>query len=142
MNAKEYLLQIHQYDVKIRQRKQQIAELESVLYGLKGGSLGERVNMSAKSEAAFVASVEKLQALKSELSTLVNNYVDKKNLIVSQIQRLENELYMELLYKKYVEYKRLELIAVEMHYSFIHVRRMHGWALKNFGKKFLKDDTQ
>ena len=142
MNPKTYLLQIQKLTSKINQRKQQIAELKSTLYGLKGGSLGEKVSGGAKSEAAFVASVERLQAMEEELSTFVIEYVEKKNLIISQIQSMENKNYLNLLYKRYVEGKRLNVVADEMCYSFIHIRRMHGWALKNFGKKFLKDDTQ
>lgn len=73
---------------------------------------------------------------------MVDNYVDKKNKIIGEIQTLENENYMNLLYKRYVEGKRLEVIAVEMNYNYGHTKKMHGWALLEFGEKFLKDATQ
>jgi len=141
MNPKTYLMQIQKLNTKINQRKQQIVELKSTIYGLKGGSLGEKVSGGAKSEATFVASVERLQAMEKELSAFVIEYVEKKDLIISQIQSMENKNYLNLLYKRYVEGKRLELIAVEMNYSYSHIKKIHGWALVAFKKKFLLKET-
>ena len=138
MSPKEYLLQVQTMDEKIRQRQQQLSELKATMYGLKGSSIGEKVQSSTVGDAAFVHSIERMEAIEREISTLVANYVEKKNLIISQIQRLGNRNYMDLLYKRYVEYKRLKLIAVEMHYSFVYIRRMHGWALLAFNRIILE----
>lgn len=138
MTPKEYLLQVQTMDTKIHQRQQQLSELKATMYGLKGSSIGEKVQSSATGDAAFVHSIERMEAIEREISTLVANYVEKKNLIISQIQRLGNQNYVDLLYKRYVEYKRLELIAVEMHYSFLYIRHMHGLALLEFNRVILQ----
>lgn len=139
MNPKTYLLQIQKLEIKIRQLKRERDEIASVI-GLSGSSLdGERVSRSAKNEAPFVRLVEKINEIENKLSTLLNNYVDKKNEIISQIHAMENENYMNLLYKKYVEGKRLNVIADEMGYSYRQVNRIHGYALLKFGNAFLKD---
>lgn len=44
---------------------------------------------------------------------------------------------MNILYKRYVEYKRLKTIADEMNYTYEYIRSMHGWALEEFSKKIL-----
>ena len=142
MTPKEYLAQIGDLNAKINQRLAERDELKSMMYQLGGGGSSERVQTSAKNEAPFVRLVERLETLENEISSLVDNYVDKKTTIIEQIQSMENKNYMNLLYKRYVEGKRLELIAVEMNYSYLYTRQMHGKALLDFGKKFLKDVTQ
>ncbi len=52
-----------------------------------------------------------------------------------------NPLFVELLHKRYVEFKGLELIAIEMNYTYNHIRHMHGRALENLVKKY-KESTQ
>jgi len=139
MTPKEYLLQIQKLDTKIKQRQQQLDELTATMYGLSGGSLGERVSTSAKNEAAFVNLVEKKDALEFFITALTIEFMDKKNRIIGEIQAMENTQYMNLLYKRYVERKTLEVIAVEMNYSYRHANRVHGLALIEFGKQFLND---
>ena len=142
MTPKEYLSQIGDLNAKINQRLAERDELKAMMYQLGGGGSSERVQTSAKNEAPFVRLIERLEALENEISSLVDNYVDKKNFIISQIQGVENENYMNLLHKRYVEGKRLEVIAVEMNYSYFRIKHLHGYALKAFGDKFLKVDTQ
>ena len=145
MTPKEYLSQIMRLDGRIRRRMEQKEELES-LCGLSGSSLGERVQTSAKAEASFVRMVEKCEAMAEEINRLIDRYVDTKNNIIGQIEAMPDELYARVLCKRYVEAKRLEQIALEMNYSYIHVRRLHGMALQAFGRQFSdslrKDDTQ
>ena len=50
----------------------------------------------------------------------------------SEIQSLDSPVYIDILYKRYVEYKTLEEIAVEMSYSYRQVLRLHGLALQDF----------
>ena len=142
MIPKEYLSQIQKLDAKIKQRQQQLDELTATMYGLSGGSLGEKVSKSAKNEAAFVNLVEKKDALEFFITALTIEFMDKKNRIIGEIQSMENTQYMNLLYKRYVEGKRLELIACEMNYNYGHIKKMHGLALLAFDKQFLKDATQ
>ena len=78
---------------------------------------------------------------------MIDRFVDLKNKIISEIQGLSNPVYIQILYKKYVEAKRLEVIAVEMSYSYDHIKHAHGRALQEFGRKYQdlinpKDDTQ
>ena len=67
---------------------------------------------------------------------------DLKHKIINEIQGLGNILHIDILFKKYVQYKSLELIAVETGYSYDYVKHAHGYVLENFYNKFLKDNTQ
>lgn len=143
MTPKEYLSQIRRLDLMIRQRIEQKAELEQ-LNGLSGQGIGEKVQSSPKGEAAFVRMVEKIDAINEEVNALIDRYVDLKNTIIKQIQALRDSRYAEILFKRYVEGKRLETISIEMGYSYHRIRHIHGYALKVFGAQFsdcLKIDT-
>lgn len=143
MTPKEYLSQIKRLDMMIMQRIEQRAELEQ-LNGLSGQGIGEKVQSSPKGEAAFVRMVEKIDAINNEVNALINRYIDLKRKIIGQIQAMKNDQYIQVLYKKYVEGKRLEAISVEMNYSYHRLKHIHGYALKAFGDQFsdyLKIDT-
>jgi len=45
-----------------------------------------------------------------------------------------NTKYLQVLYKRYVEYKSFEQIAVEMGYTYDYIRKIHIKALRNFEK--------
>lgn len=69
--------------------------------------------------------------LKLILSQGVYPLIDKHK-IINQIQSLKNSKYIEILYKHYVEFKRLEVVAVEMNFTYQYVVELHGYALKDF----------
>ena len=143
MTPKEYLSQIKRLDVLIQQRLEQKEELRQ-LCGLAGNTIGEKVQTSPKGEAAFVRIIEKIEAIEEELNGLIDNFVDTKRLIIEQIQAMPDIRYSQVLFKRYVEGKRLEGIAVDMNYSYNRMRHIHGYALKAFGEQFsdcLKIDT-
>lgn len=144
MTPKEYLMQIHRLNVLITQR---ISERDALRrsVGLCGVDYtGGRVQASGSGDAPFVRAIEKTMQLEEEIDTLVDTYVDLKNRIIGEIQTVPNLMYMQILYKRYVEYKRLEVIAVEMNYSYDTIKHAHGRALQAFGRvcPALKDDTQ
>lgn len=144
MTPKEYLLQIHRLNVLITQR---IAERDALRHsaGLCGvDHSGQRVQSSGSNEAPFVRTLEKIMQLEDEIDTLIDTYIDLKNRIIGEIQTVPNLMYMQILYKRYVEYKRLEVLAVEMNYSYDVIRHAHGKALQEFEKLVMKNhvDTQ
>lgn len=86
--------------------------------------------------------VTKLIDLEREIDGLVNNYIDKRKKIISQIDDMEDANMYHVLSERYVARKELSVIAVEMGYSFKQVCRIHGNALAEFervyGSEYLK----
>lgn len=76
----------------------------------------------------------KIEEMEEKLDKLIDEFVDKKNLIISQIDKIENETYYEILFARYIEKKTFEKIADEMTYSWRQVIRLHGRALQEFEK--------
>lgn len=127
-------------DIVIKQRQQQLKELT---VAINNGALGnaicatEKVQTSQQSEANFTKMLTKIDELKEKIEQSIIDYTEKKNEIIGQIQQLEKRQYIDLLYKKYVEYKNLDTVSYEINYSYQWVKKLHSKALKAFELKFL-----
>lgn len=133
MKAKEYLQQLQQLDTVINQKIKEVQDLR-----LKSQSIGgidyskDRVQTSPSGDAPFVKLIGRIIDLEAEINAEIDAFVDEKHKIINQIQGLKNADYISLLYKRYVEYKKFETIAVEMNFTYQYVLNMHGYALKEF----------
>lgn len=140
MNAKRYLQRIEKYGCCIEQKKQQLKELSEKMLSVSAINAGEKVSGGGMFD--FSGNVLRKIELENEINADIVRFERLKNDIVDQIQSMDNAVYINLLYKRYVECKRLEVIAVEMNYSYAYIKHTHGYALQNFYDKFLKDNTQ
>ena len=139
MDAKEYLQQLRQLDNYIRQNREILGELRQMASGIDSIDYSkQRVKTGAPARSPAEDTAMKLHEISYTLRKEIAEYADLKRLIVGQIRNLESEVYSRVLYKRYVEYKPLETIAGEMGYSYTHLRHLHGWALKEFEKKYLE----
>lgn len=133
MKAKEYLQQLQRLDTVINQKIKELGDLR-----LKSQSVGsidyskERVQTSPSGDAPFVKLIGRIIDLEAEINAEIDAFVDDKHKIINQIQSLKNSKYIEILYKHYVEFKRLEVVAVEMNFTYQYVVELHGYALKDF----------
>lgn len=138
VSAKEYLKQLQKLDVMIKQRQQERDALRAML-----GSIGsfdyskDRVQTSPSGDAQYAKTIERIADIEEDIERLIEKFVHKMNEIISQIQKLENNKHVDILYKRYVELKELKVIANEMKYTYQYVLLLHGNALKEFSKKFL-----
>lgn len=139
MKAKEYLRHLQRLDTMINQKIKELNDLRMISQSTGGMDYSkERVQSSPTGDAPFVQSVLRIAELEKEINAEIDRFVDEKHTIINQIQALQNPRYIDILYKRYIEYKSLEQICVEMKFSYDHIRHLHGDALKEFGEKFLK----
>lgn len=139
MRAKEYLMQVREADEKLNRRLRQRDELAMMVYGIsavrydkdrvKGGNIPGDDNR-----------LDKLMDLDNELIAEAKELAELKKRITEEIERVDNPLYAEILFRRYVQKKSLDRIAKELNYSYAYVRHQHGAALKFFEKT--QDSTQ
>lgn len=132
MKAKEYLQQLKRLDTLINQKMQELGELRSMSTVGSIDYSKERVQSSPSQDAPFVRIIHKIIELEEEINAEIDKFVDEKHLIINQIQALNDPKHIELLYKRYVEFKRFEAVAVEMNYTYQYIVELHGYALKEF----------
>lgn len=137
MKAKEYLQQLQRLDSLINQRIKELCDLRVMLTNIGSFDYSkDRVQTSSSGDAQFVKTIGKIVELEEEINREINNFIDEKHKIINQIQTLQNPKHIDILYKHYVEFKRLEIVAIEMNYTYQYVVLLHGYALKEFSKKF------
>lgn len=130
MTPKEYLRQLRVFSIKIQQKKDELESLKAAAENVSASIDSERVQTSPKDR--MPDDVSRIVDLEAEIHKDILEHLILKNKIINEIQGLSNPVYIEILYKRYVEYKSLEEIAAEMRYSYEHTRRMHGYALSKF----------
>lgn len=132
MKAKEHLSNLRALKIKIDQKQEQLKELE-----LLRGNVGsfdysvERVQTSGTGNQVENDTI-KLLLLESEIKDDMIKFAFEKDKLIREIHTLRNAEHIKLLFKRYVEFKSLEKIAVEMNYTYQYIREMHGYALQDF----------
>ena len=129
-SPKEYLRQIRLFDICIKQKEAELAAMRSEIESMSAAVTGERVQTSVNDKMS--EKVSHIVDLEAQIIRDKESFLRMKDRIINEIQGLDNSVYVDILYKRYVEYKQLEEIAVEMNYSYRQVLRLHGFALQEF----------
>ena len=127
---KEYLRQLKTASIKIEQKEDELERLKAAAESISANNESERVQTTPRDRIS--EDVARIADLKEEINRDIGELLILRNKIINEIQSLDNPVYIDILYKRYVEYKTLEEIAVEMSYTYVHTRRLHGLALQAF----------
>ena len=126
MTAKEYLSQYRWLNAKIDSEIEQarrMRELATAISPSSGfGSPGDISDKVGKTVAKLVDAEE-------EINRDIERIVELKKDIEKVISKVNDETCRRLLILRYLDCKTFEKIAVEMHYSYRQICRLHGTAL-------------
>lgn len=136
MTAQEYLQQIKMLDTRIKQKQEQYNRLVEKASNPGSIRYDKDIVQTSKTGDRLQKIIEQYVDLEKVIQEEQLNFEMMKHTIINQIQSLNDDRYMNVLFKRYVEYKSYELIAVEMSYSFDYVKELHRDALNFFSKKF------
>ena len=137
METKAYLQQISRLDRMIKNKMSELSQFRELTYGLSAISNEERVQTTLDPDK-FCSKIAKICEIEKKIDILIDEYIDKKQIIISQIDEMENETFYEILFSRYIEKKTFEKIADEMGYSWRQIHRVHSNALQDFEKKYGK----
>jgi len=135
MTAREYLSQINKLDKMIENKYAEILRLQAMSVSISVVTGSERVQTSMNHDKIDKAVVKLLSAVE-EYEKMLDQYIDKRNAITKMIDDIEDANYYDVLFRRYVEHKRLEVIAHEMNYDVRHIGRLHNQALEVFEKQY------
>lgn len=132
MTAKEYLEQIQKANNNINMKLEELESIRELLFkvtptqgdGTSGGNgsgdrMADRVVKKLNIEAEINAEIDKLVDLKMEARRKIEQLDDGE---------------MQVLYKRYFQFKKWEQIAFEMKYTRQGVCKIHGRGLQNLQK--------
>ncbi|MBQ1570072.1 MAG: hypothetical protein IIZ78_03015 [Clostridiales bacterium] len=139
MTAKEYLEQIESLSIRIDQMQNRLDCMRETAGGAAAIRYDkDRVQASVTVDAVernvlqLIEMEEKIFSEKVRLETI-------RNKITEQIQALDDDRYVKILYKRYVEGKKFYMIHEETDYDYDYVRVLHGEALGYFEMIYRKD---
>lgn len=129
MKAKQYLNRVRRIDKEIEallrlvQRTRESLETVTQNYDSDGAQ-------STKNPHKY----DRLVELESLVDAKIDEQISMKAEILNTIMQLEDRRQRLVLMEYYVEMKTWEQVAVDMNYSYMHITRIHGYALKAIQK--------
>ena len=135
VNTQRYLCQIKILDTKIKQKQEQYNQLYESAHSVGAVRYDREPVQTSKTNDAIERSIIRYLELEEEIKDETLNFQKTKHKIINEIQELDDDRFINLLYKKYVEYKPMNMIAEEMCYSYDYVKELHRNSLKAFEDK-------
>lgn len=135
VNIQRYLCQIKILDTKIKQKQEQYNQLYESAHSVGAVRYDKEPVQTSRTSDALEKSVIRYLKLEEEIKDEILNFQKTKHKIINEIQELDDDKFINVLYKKYVEYKPMNMIAEEMCYSYDYVKELHRNSLKAFEEK-------
>lgn len=132
MEAKRYLSQIRKLDKLIENKLHEAERWRQIATGTTQQTDIERVQSDGSKHKMEDAICRYLSA-EDEVNDAINFLVSLKQEIIHDIEQLSTNEY-DVLHKKYVQFKELYEIAVEVDKSYSWVKAVHGSGLANLQK--------
>lgn len=124
MDTREYLNQIQRFDKIIHNKHEELAQLKSLATGLNSFSYCERVQTSGSQDKVGDL-VAKIVDLETEIVDTTNEYMEKRTEVIRTIDSVTNPVLYDILFKRYVEGKALDIISDEVGYSYQRTKELH-----------------
>lgn len=141
-STEEYLNQVIKLSRTINNKMLELKQLEEIAYSLHSANCEQdKVQTSVKADK-IGDSIVKIEEAKERLSITINEYLQIKEKITHQIESLDNELYYEILFYRYIALKdnkqrySFEEISIKINNSYRNTTRLRRKALIEFERKF------
>ena len=132
MTAKQYLSRIRLLDIKISNKIQELKELRQKVDGLSSVTLVADRGQTSHEHDRISKDIGEILELEARIVRQMKELEILKHKIINEIGELKNPLFVKILFERYVKYKSLEAISVEINYSYRQTKRLHGYALLEF----------
>lgn len=128
MTVKEWLNRGIDLNSRIEDLKREAEKTRDLAVKVTGNIQEDKVQTSKRntSEERFV----KYASYTDEINKKIDELVEIKREIFSAINSVEDPILNRLLFLRYIEFEIWEQIAIDMHYSYRQICRLHGKALR------------
>lgn len=141
MTAKEYLKEIRKIDISIDQKQIEYETLKGNRTYVGGMDYSAEWVQTSPDGSGFTRISDRLADMQREINDEIDQWHDMRHERIGQIQQLSKVEYVDILFRKYVQYQSLETIAGDLDKSYYRICHLHGEALQEFEKSFLKDSN-
>lgn len=134
MTAKGYLNQVRLADRQINVKLEELSKLRQKIAQRSAQLQKDKVVSSGVVD--FTKTIDKIVDLEREIDSEIDALVELKRETRAKINTLNDKRYVIVLTEYYINGKTFEQISADNYWSDRHVRRLHRWALEEFGKIF------
>ena len=131
MTAKEYLNNVRTIDIQLKVKEHRLVKLRQDLYTLQSIDYskdrvdgGQGLDMGDK--------IAKIQEMEKKINAEWDELIFVRDQAEEKINQLPDMMYRAVLLERYINCKDWENIAVDLHYSWKSIFKLHGKALKSF----------
>ena len=135
MTAKNYLEQISLKNARINNLIKDKENMLQLLYSLSCASSDERVQSSPNLDRIGTI-YAKVDAKEREITERIDELVDFRSQVTSEINALDDRRYIIVLHKRYVQMESFREVANDLGYDYRHVTRLNKQALQCFDCKY------
>lgn len=130
MTAKEYLNRVRRQNYILKQTEKELNEIRADILTLRASSLSEHVSGSKNSDTAD--KYIRLESYMEKVNAEWDKLIDMRNAAKDLIGAMPDPMHRAVLYARYINSQRWEDIAMDMHYSWKGIFKLHGQALRVF----------
>lgn len=134
--ANKYLKQVKKLEIKWKEKQEELETLRTYTSSVAAVNYQKERIQATKKVDTLEENIIRCEQLEEQVNNMFNRYFDTRKKITDEIQELENEKHIELLFKWYVQGKKIEQIADEMGYSEYYIKELKGKALDEFQKLY------
>lgn len=129
-DAKKYLQQIKLYDSRISTKLEELQHTKELVLRITPTLKEDVVSGGGGSQDQLAEAVARIVDLEAEINRDVDRYVNAKQEISATLEKLSDPDQLQVLHKRYVQYKTWEQIACDMNMSYRNVCYIHGKGLQ------------
>ena len=142
MTTRKYLKQIQLLQIRIAQWKREAERLRSEAFSLGSPGFDADPVQVSKTGSVLERKVTEYLDMMAKIDKRIIQLSKMRDRLIHQIQQMDNPQYMQVLYLRYVECRRIRDIAQEMNFSDDWIRHLLDKAEKAFATVTGKNTTQ
>lgn len=127
-DVKRYLQQIRLYDSHINTKLEELQHLKEMVTKITP-TLKDDVVSGGGNQDKLSDAVVRIVDLEAEIDEDIDRYVNAKQEISGVLDGISDPDQLQVLYKRYVQYKTFEQIACDMNMTYRNVCYIHGKGL-------------
>lgn len=129
VDAKTYLEYIEKANARIQNKLVEVYQLRCLAESITAPMGTEPVQTSGPSDKVGNITA-KIIDLEQKINRMIDIFIDKKQERIEIIEQVDDTLLYSILHKRYVQGKKLYIIAQEEHYTEVHISNKHQEALE------------
>lgn len=132
MTVREELEKVKILDKTVERKLLDIEAIQTMLRRATGCLTGVVVQGGERSN--FADSLDRLMDAQRAANALIDSFVDYKTYVTEKIDRIDDPLLAEILYYRYIVYKDMKDLAIQLQYHENYIYKIHDKALEAYAE--------